>query len=651
MIQKLPNGAYRVRYDFGFLKRYNYLKKQTKLTEKQAEEFREVEEKSKTKTRRSYCCKHLWQAEHVEKIFKAAYELESAGKIVPPSLLKIEEVPDKMKYLEELAYSMASLCGFQEELIDNIDYTLFLDQVDANKWWLRNLEISPEDIRVWAKTSCIGPSDIELPGKTIIFTGAVTGFTGCEDYLDCLRTLALEIKADAIVTVGEWVKTIFLHKSSRSNRVLPALRRLANSVKILAIRSNRDIPEMLHELKDIGITFINGIEDEKNVFTGLRLYRSSTKDQLSRFEESFTGKNVFAYTTYVGLKTQAQKGGDPRYLVGSGSSGYNTPSARLWTTAYDSQLFHSGIRDNIGGHILRFDEDANVFPTTFRYLNEQIYFGGNVYRKRGFEKGETHVLVSDFHASSLHKEGFGCLLHFLKNNPVKSISINGDFFSNKILCHHHEKNIREQVRAAKKDLDFLKEIAHAKSCLMLISESVGNAKKIFKLGNHEVNSIRNFVKKDTNHFLESMLDLTVLLGLEELGFEIVQSEEAYEVGGLTILHGHEMTTIESDKIFGKNTVRGHSHGLCIGPYSMTLACLEDPSKAGYLPHKYTSWAPGFAVITELDGDATLPQPITIKGKRYAGFDRIHEVSGAPEIPLPETLSLTYKLNWTGREDL
>lgn len=661
MISQIKStGMFRVRYHYGHEKRYRALKKIKEPNQKVLDEINKLEQvwglPNPITTRRSQNCVHRWQAEQIEDLFKVAHDYDIKGKAVPKNLLEIDIAPERSEYIDEMGYFMASICGFREELLDNIEYDLFVAQSDANESWILEMGVSYADIKMYAEKHCQTDNRFKLKDKVVIFTGAVTGFTGDEDYLKSLRKLALEIKADAIITSGAWIKTIFLHKTASDPVVLPALKKLAKDVRILAIRSNRDKPDHLHKLKEYGIEFINGIEDNKHVFTGLSTGSSSAKNQLDKFDDAFHGKNVYFFSTFVGIKSQGIKGGGLRYLVGSGSSGYNTPRARVWANAYDNQLLNSGIRDSIGGHVLRFDSKGTVFPTTFRFHNKMkaILFGSRAFFGSKIVKGGQHVIVSDFHACSHHKYAFTALLEFLDKHKDDIITfvLNGDFFDNMVLCHHNKGKIKTQIEMAKRDMDFLKEVAYAKECLkIMVSRLASGTKLIFKLGNHEVNSFSKFLERDINHFLESMLDIDRLLGLSEMGFDIIPAKEAYEVGEVTIHHGHEMQRVQAAKIFGKNSTRGHSHGLLIDSMGMTLSGMEDRDKAHYLYHPYVNWTVGFASITEVDSYSVLPQPILVTDRQYADFEGVRKIDKTFEVPLPKTLSVEYEIDWTGREEL
>lgn len=659
MIQKLSTGMYRVRYNYGHEVYYRKLKKIKVPNERVKAEISRLELTYQfpqtLKTRRSCNCVHEWQAREIEEIFKAAHDLEARGRTVPTSLLKFDIAPDRSVYIDDLGYMMASICGFHDELIGKMNFDAFIAQSDANRHWLKMMIITPGEVEQCAAKYCTNQSEITLKGKRYLFTGAVAGFTGCEDYIYSLRNLALELKVDGIIASGEWVKTIFLHKKAgEDTTILPALKALAKSVPLIAIRSSRDHLDGLGPLKHLGIKFVTGIEDEKNVFTGMRLQKGSSRDQLTRYEDAHEGKNIFTYCTYVGLKTQALKNGNIRYIIGSGSSGFNTPRARVWADAYDGQKFNSDANDSIGGHLLTFDKEGNVYPTTFRFHKQVrgIFFGGKVYKPNATKKGKLHLLLSDFHASAHKKSAFAGFIQFIRDHrdELSSCIINGDFFDNLVLCHHNRGKMMPQIKLAQRDMDFLKEVAYAKSCLALIVKELSpKTKLIFKMGNHEVNSFKSFLNRDINHFLESMLDLTRLLGLEDLGFKVVDSKVHYEVAEIVLHHGHEMMRRTARKTFGPNSVRGHSHGCEIGPDGMTLAGMEDPNKTDYLPHPYSKWSVGYAVMTELDGQSVLPQPYLVTNDRFADSGKIIELKKNIEIPLPKTIQFSYDLNWTGRE--
>ena len=658
MIEQLSNGSYRVRVYYGHGKRYTRLSKKERLTEKEEAEKKHLEDKwgcpDQITTRRTICCANEWQAKIIEKYFKEAASLEAQGKNVPYHLINVELAPDRDSYLEELSYLMASICGFKKDLIRNLEYDLFVAQASANLEWIYHMKIEPEEIQEGAFVFCEPSKKISLKNKKVAFTGSVCGFTGDEEYLRCLRKFCIENKVDYLIATGPWIKTIFLHKSSYKTTILQGLKDLLKDVKIIAIRSNRDKPTHLSELKEIGIQYINMIEDDKNVFCGMTSSNSSSKNQLHRFDEMFPGKNVFFYTTFVGFKTQATLDRSIRYLIGSGSSGYNTPRSRVWANSYDNQLMHANSRDSIGGHLVRFDGKGNPYPTTFRYHEKEkaILFGGKAFYKNKSKAGKIHLILSDFHAVSHHRPSFAAFLKFLEKykEQIISFSINGDFLDNMVLCHHNKGKLLNQIELAKRDWDFLKEIAYTRECFKMINSLLpSNVKKVFKMGNHEINSINKFLQRDINHFLKSFMDVNVLLGIEENGYEIVDEKTHYKIGETTTMHGHELHRTQSRKVLGKNNAKGHFHGVMLDADGMIFGGMQDPDSVDFFPHKLVAWSTGFCASTDINGRSTLPQPILVNGNSYADFDKIHTNIKDLKIEPPKKLDLSYCIEWTGRE--
>jgi hypothetical protein len=156
MIQKLKNGKYRARYDYGHNSYYKWLLRQVKKIEKDIASLREELEEDEgdtraiktllnqladvnydidlmeaefgspvnIKTRRSFNSRHKWQAEQAEELFIQAFDYEKEGLEVPRKLEKqiadLQEAPKREDYLEELSYQYASVAGFHEEVLENL---------------------------------------------------------------------------------------------------------------------------------------------------------------------------------------------------------------------------------------------------------------------------------------------------------------------------------------------------------------------------------------------------------------------------------------------------------------------------------------------------------------------------------------------------
>ena len=687
MIQKLKNGKFRVRYDYGFNKFYRFLlnnqirlekrlasikssKKikavDLKIVEKELEENlkninyleREHGKPVNIKTRRSFNCRNKWQAELVEKLFKDAHDYEAKGEPVPDYLLKAiqgqKDAPYRKDFLEELGYQLASVSGNRAEVVANFSFTIFIEQADINTDWLAFHDIQENEVRQTAISLCSDQETLVLKGKTFLYTGSFIGITACEDYVKALHSLAKNKKVDGIIVNGPWVKYIFLHKTAQHQKILNSVRKLAeDNIKIYAIRSNVESAELIPELKELGITFLNKIEDENNLFLSHRFSRTSSKDQLGRFRDYSVNKNLFVYTTYVAFEPTLRKD-KIRYIVGSGSSSFFTPTSRIWANSYDGQRMNAEKYENIGGHILRFDDKGEVYPSNFYYNQntKSIMVNGDVFltKNHKVEKSNLHLIISDAHVKIMNRKAFAGLIHFISKNRsrIKSISLNGDFFDNKLLSHHEEYNISGQIQNKLKHKSFLHEIAHSRYVLDLILKELGSFKKkvklYFKMGNHEINSLKKITQKSITHFLDTMLDLETLLGLEDRGFEVIHSKKPYYIGNIPIYHGHEMRRDKASRVLGRESVCGHSHRGTIDNLGTILPTMQDCTSADYLPYHMEPWTLGWAVLQEYKGEVTRPELILFKENKFYDFEKIVQINKDIKEEVPKVLNLSFKLD-------
>jgi len=658
VIEKLSNGKFRVRVRYGHEERYSYLMRKKNISEREKKEIDQLESKYGKpvvfNTKRSIVVNHYWQAQIIEESFKEAKRLVVEGKNVPNGLIDFSIAPERIDFLEELAYQMSSICAYKEELIDNLDCGLFYSQADVNSDWIDGFDITPHEIKTHAKMFCKSETNFDLKNKRFLFIGSPVGFTSCQDYIYALRRMYKTEKYDGIITVGNWIKTIFLHKSGKNNDVIDAFKALAKESKIYAIRSNIDSAHMVQELKDLGVELIHKIEDEKNKFTGLMPHRRSGSDQLSRWRKTEKTKNLFVHSTYIGVITQSIGHLGTRFIIGSGSSSYHTPSARSWASSYDSQIMDSESHDEIGGWSLQFDNESNVYPSTFHYHEDSksIFFNGKAYNRMYMKKGTKRITLTDPHILNMNSDGFTAFIKHLEKyrDVITHLYINGDFFVNEILCHHNQGDIREQIKIRMKDLDFIKEVAYTKSALdVIISVLKPSTKIIYKYGNHEINSFGRFLQKEINHFLESFINLDVLLDLSNRGIEVIGGKSVYLVGDIPHFHGHEISLGEAKFMYGVRSVSGHSHGLYKGTDGMKLGTLEDFNKIGYWKSDYSNWTISFGDYTEVDGHVEMPSPVLVSNGKYSDAEGIYKIEERVKVPLIEEFTVNYKIKWTGRE--
>lgn len=689
MIQKSEiSGKYRARWDYGHTSYYKKLVRKLKsLTEELdslAEEGKVIPVALETacekvsleidrleakygrpvniKTRRSFISRHEWQAKHAEELFQQAFDFESEGKGLPrylhAQINNLLEAPRREDFLEELAFQLGSIAGFHESVLMNLDYEMFLAQSDANTDWITEFRISEKEVRAKAKAICSNRENLDLKGKTFIFTGSFISYTACEEYIKCLETMALTNKVDGIITAGPWIKYIFLHKTAGSQKILDCVRSLTKKVPVYAIRSNQEDADLIPLLKDIGVRFINRIEDEKNLFLNHQFGRASNKDQLMRWRDYHKDKNLFVHSTYVAFESKLIVD-HTRYIIGSGSASYHTPSARIWANSYDSQHLNSEKYDEIGGHMLKFDEQSDVYPQTF-YYNEKvkgIFYSGKVYKKNEVAKGKINVLVSDGHFSGVHMKGYQALKQFIANNydDIEGLIFNGDIFDNAVLCHWNDHNFAKQIKVKEEHGSFMHEVAKTRVMIReLVSLATGNFKRkiklIYKMGNHEKSSFAKLEGKSITHFLSSMLDLDPLLELSRLGLEIIPSDKVYFVGQVPILHGHEMQRAQSYKVLGRYSTRGHSHRGSADCMGVILPTLEDQHHVGYFAFKGTierdegaPWAVGWAIITSYQGVTEKPSNLLVYNNKYIDLNGIKKIDKPTEIVLPKQLSVIYDL--------
>ena len=654
-IEKTKFGKYRIQVWTGHKGRLQILQRKEFLSPK---EEKEIETLQKILTRpsgrvlgqrRSANTVHLWQAMEIDEAFIAASAYERQGKKPPPSLTSFDICPERDQYIEETSFALATTCGMNTDIIGRMDFEMFCAQADINVDWIKSLDIPFHILQKAAKNLCeIESEKISFKNKKFLFIGAPKTITSSLVFLRCLKTMAEDLKVDGIITTGPWIRTIFLHKQSKFVEIPKEVKDLASNFNFYAMRSNKDRIERMQPLKAIGIKFLRGIEREHFSVTGLTFQQSSTRDQLKRFEYENSRKDILCSTTYVAARSRPNVDGEYSLILGSGSSGTNTPRSRHWANSYDSQMFNASIRDSIGGHILHFDEKERMYPTTFRFEEKQqaIFFGGKIYSSTKVADANMHVILTDLHVLSNSTEGFWAFIDFLRNNKkhIKSLTLNGDFFSNHVISHHQEKDIKLQAEIKAEGMSFLKEVSIARDYLdRIIKELEPGIKKFFKMGNHEKNSIKTFLSKSTNHFLDDMMDLDTLMGLTKKGFTIIENHELHHLHDMTIIHGNELQTVEARKLAGPKIVKGHSHLLDISTDGVALPGMEDPSKAGYLPTKYVKWAIGWGVSTEYKGVMSLPHPMLVRHGKYFDFNKIKKIK-IKKLSYSKALTVEYKIN-------
>lgn len=593
-------------------------------------------------------------AEYAMGLFNQAYRFESENTPLPQDLIEeleqIEHLPSKVGYLEETSYLVAKAHSFSRSILKQtteenksafIQKSLKLCKQIKTKILYEVYKIKPTEIYDKAYKICDSNTDVVLKGKTFIYTGAFSIGNIDQKYIKCLMAIGEDLKIEGIILNGPWKRDkitnfdYYSDEDAPQSKIPSIISSLAKKFKVYALRSSIDDIPLTVELKNVGIEFINGIEDDKNLFFGDPLSKASNKGQMAPFKDFSTKKNVFAYSTYVHLEKVMGK----NFVLGCGSSSPFVPSSNMSTVAVNSSIFKARKYDDIGGFVLRFDKEGDVFPSNFKYNEdiESIFVNGKVYKHDGtINKAELHLVVSDVHGPLVHERAYASLLKFTGKHRFKSVILLGDFFDNSSLCHFDENKTRTQVKKAGKG-DFFDEVFYTKQLLDKLIESASGAKFYFKFGNHENSSLSKFLEKSLVHNLSRCLDLDMLLDISGRGIVSIDCKTKFTLGKgqLDFWHGDEIAR----SALSKNCVKGHYHRPEINNYGTSLPCLQDQATAGYLKNTEKTWSMGWCVVPTFEGAVGSPELILINNDKYFDYTEIKEIEESLDIERKGNLNL------------
>jgi len=538
------------------------------------------------------------EEEYAKNLFEEIIAFQQQGLPVPGELMdryeSLRNAPDYEVHLEILAHSYAALCAERESPIDNIPWGMFISQSQINPTWIEYQDITEEKIREKTKQILLENNTDLLYNKNYLFIGSFMSFTADPEFARTVSRMVKNREIDGIIIAGPWTKDIYLHKTF-GNVIIPEVRDLIKSTKIISIRSNQEKVEFLPELVELGVKFVSHLSNEHNVFYGDRYSTTSTKNQLNLFKDLDDVKNIFAYTSYVAFETILKRN-KIRYLVGSGSASINTGRSATFTQASSRQTLNAKKYDSTGGHLLCFDNEGQVSVSSFHYSNslKGAALGGYFYPSaKGARVNETRlaVLASDMHASHMDMNCYSAFLNYLerRRETTDVLYLNGDFFDNAVMSHWNEQKIGEQLRISKDSQlgCFLHEVHRARVVLeMITSRLKPDTELYFKWGNHEINSLEKIKNKSLMHFLSAILNLEDLLDLKKFGFTTVDSKDCFWLGDLPILHGHELRPNQARQNLGRKVVMGHSHQCKIGNYGTVLPSMHKKEGVGYANYHY-----------------------------------------------------------------
>lgn len=230
---------------------------------------------------------------------------------------------------------------------------------------------------------------------------------------------------------------------------------------------------------------------------------------------------------------------------------------------------------------------------------------------------DTHVPVHDQAAVNAFKK-------FCSDyKPHLYINL-GDFLEMDPLSPHPPRSLkpRRLVPDMKEARDVLKEIVDAcgPQCKF----------RYFIIGNHE-DWLDQYLCARVPELADGLEELGVslnmrsLLGLDKLGFEVIDINKILRVGSANFIHGYYTPLHHAKKhldVFKDNIYYGHLHDVQVHPgvsasgyhEAMSLGCLRQ-LEAEFMKGKPTNWVHAFGIFEfRKDGSYTRVAPIIIDGK-------------------------------------
>lgn len=151
------------------------------------------------------------------------------------------------------------------------------------------------------------------------------------------------------------------------------------------------------------------------------------------------------------------------------------------------------------------------------------------------EKDTRALVLSDIHIPYHTRDALKVALSHGKEEDCSMVIINGD-----LIDFHRLSRFQKDPRARSAK----GEISKTNEFLDAIDELFPKARKIFKEGNHD-ERLNNYIRahaEDVYDLVEKEITLEKLLELQDRGWEHVGDKRPMQLGGLTMLHGHEYPT-------------------------------------------------------------------------------------------------------------
>lgn len=230
------------------------------------------------------------------------------------------------------------------------------------------------------------------------------------------------------------------------------------------------------------------------------------------------------------------------------------------------------------------------------------------------------LVMSDIHIPYHSIEALTTVFDFAKKEKPDAILLNGDtldFFGLSKFCKDPRKR------------SFANELEAFKQLFCILDKTFPNAKKYFKIGNHEERYLHFLFMKAKELVGVDEFELENIIKARANGIEIIGDKRIIQANGLNIIHGHEFATgffspvnvARGLFLRGKTSaIQGHNHqtsehtesdmnGKITTTWSTGCLCELHPE---YMP--INKWNLGFAMIDMGNDDFEVRNKRIYKGK-------------------------------------
>lgn len=221
------------------------------------------------------------------------------------------------------------------------------------------------------------------------------------------------------------------------------------------------------------------------------------------------------------------------------------------------------------------------------------------------------LFIGDTHFPFVHRPSFALLLKIIREWCPDIVVQAGDLSDNAALKRHTDKpkvftNLKYDIDTSRK---LFKQLDDA--CV-----SAGVQLKGITLGNHDTYMARYLMEEAKALYdYADILDPIALMGVEELGWHVVDYHKSIEIGKVSVIHDVGMSgpgsLLRAAHAYGGSVVYGHTHAAGVAYtgdmtgeryVSMNIGWLGDPEFATYMPRfaQSRNWTHGVGYGHALD---------------------------------------------------